>query len=349
MATVTYSAIAASLTTKFRQQIESQINRATISLQLLPKSDDADGKEVRWATSFGTAVGTARAEGADVSTFNNDDKVPAILDYANIDDAFAITGKAIRAAAAAGNPAQLAALFKEQMKDSTERLAKGIAGELYTGDGSATHIHGLLAASGPLALTGTYANIDRSTYPQWASNVLSNGGVARALSRPLMRRMRRNIFESSGRKPNLILCSPAIHEAYGNTFQQERRYVQEVTLNGQTVKLDAGYAMLEFDGVPVIEDVDCTDGEMLFLDTTCTVIRQLPDVGAGNPAFDTVEVRGTPEHNMGDRPTQISARVNYLSKDGDKVKFQLITYLALQARRPNALGRLTDLAYEDAV
>lgn len=348
MAAVSYSSIAAALTTRFRNDIESQINRAAVALVVLPKSDEGDGKEIRWAASFGSAVGAARTEGADVVTYNADSKVPAFMDYGNYDDAFSINGKAIRAAAAAGNPAQLAGLFKEQMKDSVERLAKGVAGDVYNGSGAAPYMHGLLASSGPLSLTGVYANIDRATYPQWASNVYTNNGLPRALTKQLMRRVRRGIYVASGRKPNLILCAPSVHEAYGNTFQQERKYYQEINVGGQKITLDGGYAVLEFDGIPVIEDVDCADGSMLFLDTTSIALRDLPDVGAGNPAAETLMIGGTPESQFGDRKSSLSARVNYLSRAGDKVNFQLIGYYGLQVRRPNACGWLKDIAYDDA-
>lgn len=348
--TVSYSDVAAALTVKFRDEIENQINRAAVALIVLPKKNaDGDGKDIRWVATFGTAVGAARAEGADVVTFNADTKVPAQLDYGNYDDAFSLSGKAIRAAAMAGNPAQLASLFREYIEDSQERLAKGIAGDVYNGVGSGGAMLGMLATAGPLSATGTYATINRSTYPQWAANVYGNNGSPRPLSKALMRRVRRGIYTASGRKPNLILCSPAVHEAYGNTFNMERRYLQEITLGGQKITLDGGYAVLEFDNIFVVEDVDCTDGKMLFLDTTSIAIRQLPDVGAGNPSMEMVDVAGTPESQFGSTPTQLSARVNFLQRNGDKVNFQLITYVGLQFRRCNAQGSLNDISFDDIV
>jgi hypothetical protein len=329
MALVTLSALAASLTTRFRSEVENQINRATVLMHLLPKGDNE--------------IGAARAEGADVVNQNNDDKTPATLEFGNYDDAFGVTGKALRAAAAAGNPEQLAALFAEQLRDSMGRLAKGIAIDLYTGSGATNFIHGLLASAGPLAATGTYANILRSSFPQWASTVFSNGGIPRQLDKPLMRRVRTLIYTASGMKPDLIVCSPRVHEQYGNTFTTDRRYMQDVRLRGQTIALDGGWSALEFDGIPVIEDVDCTDGVMLFLTTSMLAIKQLPDIGSGNPAMQTVAVKGTGEEQLGDRSTQITARVNSLSRNGDKVNMQLISYLQLQCRRPNACGVLTDL------
>lgn len=345
MSLVTLSAVASALTTRFRPEVEGQINRATVLMSLLPKGYGETGKNISWTVSTGTAVGAARGEGADVATFNNDDKTPATLEYGNYDDAFAVSGKALRAAAAAGNPEQLAALFAEQLRDSSQRLAKGIAIDLYTGSGATNFIHGLLATAGPLSATGIYAGINRASFPQWASNVFGNGGVPRALDRNLMRRVRRLVYIASGMKPDLIMCSPVIHEIYGNTFQAERRYLQEVRLRGQTIVLDGGWAALEFDGIPVIEDVDCPDGEMLFLSTSMLAIKQLPDIGAGNPAMDQVGIKGTPEEQFGDRGPQITARVNALARSGDKVNMQLIAYLNLQLRRPNSCGRLTDLLF----
>lgn len=344
MALVQYSAISPALTIKFRPEIESQINRSTIVLQILPKGDGNSGKRLDWVVGFGTAVGAARNEGASVSgDGNSDDKVPATLEYGNYDDHFTITGKAIRAAAAAGNPEQLAGLMTEEVKDTSERLAKGIAIDCYTGSGATNYIHGLTASSGPLAATGIYANVNRSTYPQWASNVYSNGGINRSLNRDLMRTVRRGIYEASGRKPDVILCSPGVHEQYGQTFEQQRRFVTEIKLRGQTIILDGGYYALEFDGIPVIEDNDCPDNDMLFLNTNFLDLRQLPDIGDGNSAYAQRDLRGTPEEQFGQRDAGITARINMLSRDGDFVRFQMICYPALRSRRNNVHARLTDL------
>ena len=341
------SAITNSLTNRFRPEIESQINRACVLLQVLPKGDGRTGKRLDWVVSFGTAVGAARNEGASVSgNGNSDDKIPAHLEFGNYDDHFTVTGKAIRAAAAAGNPEQLAGLMEEEVKDCSERLAKGIAVDCYTGSGATNYIHGLTATAGPLAATGEYAGIDRATYPQWASNAYSNGGAVRSLSRDLMRSVRRGIYEASGRKPDLIVCSPGVHEKYGQTFEQQRRYVTEIKMRGQTIILDGGYYALEFDGIPVIEDNDCPDNDMLFLNTNFLDIRQLPDIGEGNPAYAHRDLRGTPEEQFGARDTGISARINMLSRDGDFVRFQMIAYPALRSRRNNVHARLTDLAID---
>lgn len=344
MSVVAMATIAASLTTIFEEQITSQINRATVLLQVLPVGPGTTGKNISWNARFGSAVGGARAEGLAVAAFNNDTKVPATLEFGTYDDAFGVTGKAMAAARAAKNPEELANLFVDELGDSVERLAKGIAIDLYTGTGATDHIMGLVATAGGIMSTGTYATIDRGTYPQWAGTVMSNLGVDRALTFDLMREMRRRIYTASGLKPDLIVTTPELHEKYGKLFGQQRRYIQEIRLRGQTITLDGGYQMLEFDGIPVLEDVDCPAEHMLFLNTRYVRVVQLADqVDNVNNSMSMVGLAGTPEEQLGQPSAKLTARINPLGRDGDSYKFQLICYPQLQVRRPNSCGVIIDL------
>lgn len=344
MSTVALSTIANALTTIFEDQIASQINRATPLLQVLPTGYGTTGKNISWPARFGSAVGGARAEGAPVVTLNNDSKIPATLDFGTYDDAFGVTGKAMAAARAARNPEELANLFVDELGDCVERLAKGIAIDLYSGSGATNVIMGLVASSGAIMSTGTYAGIDRGTYPQWAGNVMSNGAVGRALTFDLMREMRRRIYVASGLKPDLIITTPELHEKYGKLFGQQRRYVTEVRMRGQNILLDGGYQMLEFDGIPVLEDNDCVTGDMLFLCTRHIKVQQLADqADAINQSMSMVGLAGTPEEQFGQPNAKLTARVNPLGRDGDVYKFQLICYPQLQVKRPNSCGVIQDL------
>lgn len=341
---VAMSVIANSLTTIFEDQITSQINRATVLLQVLPVGPGTTGKNISWNARFGTDVGAARAEGLAVATLNNDTKVPATLEYGTYDDAFGVTGKAMAAARAAKNPEELANLFVDELGDSIERLAKGIALDLYTGTGATDHIMGLVTTGGGIMNTGQYANIDRSTYAQWQGTVMANGGVGRALSFDLMREMRRRIYSASGLKPDLVITTPELHEKYGKLFGQQRRYVTEIRMRGSMITLDGGYQMLEFDGIPVLEDVDCVANMMLFLNTRYVRVLQLPDqVDSVNNSMSMVGLAGTPEEQLGQPSSKLTARINPLGRDGDSYKFQLICYPQLQVRRPNSCGVIKDL------
>lgn len=344
MSLVAMAQIAASLTTIFEEQITTQINRATVLLQVLPVGPGTTGKNISWNARFGTAVGGARGEGADVSTLNNDDKVPATLEFGTYDDAFGVTGKAMAAARAARNPQELQNLFVDELGDCVERLAKGIAIDLYTGSGAANFIMGLVASAGGVMDTGTYAGIDRAVRAQWRGTVMSNGGVGRALTFDLMREMRRRIYIASGLKTDLIITTPELHEKYGRLFGQQRRYVTEIRMRGQAITLDGGYNMLEMDGIPIIEDVDAPSGKMLFLNTRYVRVLQLPDqVDSVNQSMAMVGLAGTPEEQLGQPSQKLQARVNPLGRTGDTYKFQLICYPQLQVRRPNSCGVITDL------
>jgi len=338
--------IASSLATVFEDQIANQINRATVLLQVLPVVEGTTGKNIAWVARFGTAVGGARGEGAAVADLHTDTKVPATLDFGTYDDSFGITGKALAGARAARNPAELANLFVEELSECVERLAKGVAIDIYTGSGATDHMFGLLTTGGPLDSTGQYANIDRATYPQWAASVLSNSGVGRALTFQLMRDLRRAIYEASGQKPDLVVTTPEIHEKYGSLFSQQRRYITEIKLRGQTITLDGGYQVLEFDGIPILEDVDCPVGDMLMLNTRYVRIVQLPDeADAVNQSEAMMGIAGTDEEQLGAPSRKLRARINPLGKTGDFYMFQLILYPQVHVRRPNTCGVIKDIDY----
>ena len=343
MSDVTLATIANSLTLIFEDLITSQINRSTPLLNLLP-TGPGEGKNLSWNARFGTDVGGARAEGADVVTFNNDAKEPASLDYGTYDDAFALTGKAMAAAMAAGNPMELENLYADELGDCVERLAKGIAQDLYTGSGATDFIHGLVASAGPLESTGVYANIDRSSFAQWASNKAANGGTPRALSFDIMRDMVNDVYDASGENVDLIVAPSAIWTKYGKLFNGERRFMQDIYLRGQKITLSGGFQALEFDGVPVVRDINCPSETMLFLSTRHIKVCQLPDfANQVNQSLGMAELSGTPEADLGQMSTGLSARINPLSRAGDKYKFQLLTYPQLKVRKCNAQGQIVDI------
>ncbi len=345
MATTDLSTISTALATLFEDRIQWQINRAVVLSQLLPVSPGT-GKNIQWVARFGTATptGAVIADGADVTVFNSDTKVPAVLQYGTYHDAFALTGKARAGAMAAGNPAELSDLFAEEIEESVTRLCKAVAVDLYTGAGTSDTIHGLLDTAGGISATGTYAGIVRGTYPQWEANVLANGGTPRALTFDLMREMRRNIYEASGERPDLIVCSPAQHEAYGKLFATDRRYIDNVRLRGDVIKLDGGYQVLEFDGIPVVEDINCPAGKMVFLTTRYVHLKALPHgPDAINRAAGMVNLMGTPEEQFGGGSSSLMARVQPLAITGDAFKFQLLCYPQIQVKRPQACGVIEDL------
>lgn len=366
MATIDKALVASALTQRFMDRIASTINRTVLMAQIAPvRNDKGQGQNVQWDAKFGTTVGAAIADGADVTTFNNDDKVPAVLQYAVMHDAFKLTGLARAVAAAAGNPAELSDLWLDALGDSVERQAKGISQQLYLGAGTTGPqlINGLTPASGVAAIgdTGVYATIDRAVRTAWQSTVIDAtafdavnnptgrfGLTVTGESSPegiqMMRAAGRGIYEASSEPYDVIVTSPILHEAYGLANHAERRWVDTVRTAAGMVKLDNGYQVLEFDGKVMIQDTDCPADEMLFLNTREMHIQQLPDrVDRVNRAMGNVAVAGTADEFLGRGRTKLQARIQPLDIKGDAFPFALYSYLQLCVKTPNRFARITGL------
>lgn len=365
MADITKAAVAAALTSRFMDRIASTINRTVLMAQICPvKNDVGQGQNVQWDAKFDGGVGGPIADGANVTVFNDDAKVPAVLQYAVHHDAFKLTGLARAVATAAGNPSALSDLWLDALGDSVERQAKGISQQLYLGTGTVgpQRIHGLSPAAGVAAIgdNGTYATIDRAARATWRSSVidatafdagnatgrfnLTLGGQPAPEGIRMMRSAGRSIYEASSTPYDVIVTSPILHEAYGLATHAERRWVDQVRTASGLVKLDAGYQVLEFDGKIMIQDTDCPADEMLFLNTREMHIQQLPDrADRVNRAMGSVGVAGTADEFLGQGKTKLQARIQPLQIQGDAFPFALYSYLQLCIKSPNRFARITGL------
>lgn len=352
MAAVSVSRISSALATIFQDRINAQMNRTVVLAQLLPH-EVGSGKNMSWDVEFSAsdeATDSSLTEGAPVTVFQDDDVVPAVLQWGNYSEAIQLTGKARAIAAATGNPSDLEDLFGQKLERAVRRLTKNIARDLWTGAGTGQLMLGLfggatLTSGAPLSAVGDYAGIARATYSDWACNVSSNGAVPRGLTFDLMREQRRLIYDACGEMPDLILCDSFQHEAYGKLFGSERRYVQEVTLRGQKITLDGGYRALEFDGIPVIADVNAPAGSMTFLNTNYVKMCQLPDkADKVNGSMGMLGLHGMAEEQFNSAETKLFARINPLGRAGDAYGFQLVLYPQLKVERCNTHGVITDLA-----
>jgi hypothetical protein len=264
--------------------------------------------------------------------------------------AFSLSGLSVAAASGSvGSAVELLDQFGSNLADAAADLVSQINAALYSGAGTGTTIAGLLG-SGALAATGTYANINRATYSEWAGNVLANGGVGRPLTKALMDQLEENIYSACGQMPDIIVCSPAIARTYESLFDNIQRVFIErgdtsnlapnvANVGAPVIPANTGFTGLSYKGIPIYRDRNCPSGKMLFLNRQYVRIRPLPQ---GNIQTSRVQanqmLEGAPGNN-----TQITARIDSLAKNGDADKFQLVTYLQLQVRKPNACGYIDDL------
>lgn len=338
--------LATVLGTIFEDKLVHAIPRAVPLLPFLPVQD-ADGKNVTWAAVVGGNVkrGGAVADGALISSFTTDTKRPAYLDFAVYEEAFSITGLAKAGARVTGNPKDLENIFAEEIEECITGLTAKVAYDFWLGQGGyATpgEIMGMLDAThGALLATGIYANIDRGTYPRFAGNVVTNGGVEQPLTKDLMRTLRRKIYEASNQKPDLWACSPLTHQLFGRVSDVGRRQVQDIYLRGKKIALDVGYNYLDFDGTPCIEDPSCPDGYMVALNTNHIRVRALPPDDAGAA---TIQLHGTEDEEQGlSGATSLKAKIKALPYSGDADPLAIFAYLQLQVKKPSTCGYIGDL------
>jgi hypothetical protein len=352
--TVDLGAITNALPTLLADKVIPQMNRSAPELQLIPFKA-GQHKNLVFDVEFKNAsesANSALAEGAAVSTYGDDDIVPATLNWCDYSESIAVTGKALssaRGSAGAGGASELQDLWTHKTMGAVRRLAKNLGRDFWTGPGTGNRMLGLyggstLTSGAPLSNAGTYAGVNRATYADWKANVLLNGGVQRPLSFDLMRDMRKAIYDACGEMPDLIMCDSTQHEAYGKLFGDQRRYVQEVTIRGQKITLDGGYRALEFDGIPIIASVNHPAGYMTFLNTNYVKMAALDDMPTeANRSPRMVQLQAMPEEQLQSGTCPFRARLNPLAVTGDLYPIQMILYPQIYVERCNAFGVLGDL------
>jgi hypothetical protein len=351
MATQVLSDISSALSQLFAPELQRQFNRNSVLAELLPKKN-GNGKNVAWDVRFSRSTHAAAfTEGADVgaSELQTDTTVPATLSWASYRVGFSLSGLSVAAAASSpGSAVELLDQFQTNLEDAASDLVSQINAGLYSGAGTSSAVAGLVGA-GAIAATGTYANVSRSTYSEWASNVLANGGTGRSLSKSLMDQIEANIYTNSGQTPDLIVAHPSITQTYESLFDSISRVMVErgeiAALKAPNVSgapliaTNSGYTGLTYKGIPIYRDRNCPATQMFFLNTGYTEIKVLPMVDMG-----TVTMSGNKPMSGGPgNATGISAKVQSLAKNGDSDRFQLVTYLQLCVRRPNTCGVISDL------
>ena len=162
--------------------------------------------------------------------------------------------------------------------------------------------------------SGSWADIARSnTY--WAAERIP-GNVGGGLSLDLMLQAQQIMRENANGKLSLVLCGTKQWRTYGNLMAPDRRWVKDIR------KLDGGFDALDFNGVPVVADFDCDDGQMYFFDeSTFQILEEEP-------------------LNFMDKDGSVLSRV----KDEDAYEATLVWRGNLACNNPHANAVIYDLA-----
>lgn len=349
MAAEVLSGISSALATTLSARLKRQWNRAAVTakmLPMIPATGQGGGKQIAWDVAFSGATAASFAEGSDIAggEYNTDPMVPAVLGFGQYRSAFQLSNLEIKAAAASvAGPRELGRIVVERLDGSLAKMASVANADMWSGtglDGSSNpNIIGIIPA---LAATGSYAGLSKTTYSEWAGNVLANGGTARALSQDLLYNLEQLIFVASGRTPKVIVCSPGVYRKYAGLFESIKRVM--VGPDGTVPSFSGGAQELSWKGMPVIRDRSVPAGTMAMIDTDEIAVRPLTGVNDEDSAMGVSSMALPSTNGDTSDSTPITCDVYPLGRTGSGIKFVAEMYLQLQVTRVNAHGLIQDLS-----
>ena len=360
-------AIFNALSQTFESDIERQWNRATYMLALIMATagvSAGDGKNVAFATEFTGATAGTVAEGADVqsSEYNSDVNEPAILPWATYRSSFQVSEQEVDIARRSqGSATALLDIFGERLFGCQAKIAQSIETDVLAGTG--VDVNGdptcIGIFGGALSATGQYGSINPATYPEWASNVVSNGGTLRALTPDLMSQVDQQIFTAASVPWDLIVTDAGITRKYMSFFSQgapvagaTQQSLVRSTADGARPTYGMGNALTNLSqldnlfwmGRPVQRNPVSPANKMAFLNTSKLKMKYLPHVQTRNE-IELFQVLGLQGASGGMRQaTGIPARCAEIAKTGDSHKVSIRATVAFAITRRNACGLLTDVS-----
>lgn len=360
MATLTLGDISDALSQVFENQITNQINTTNVGLNLIT-TKLGGGKNAAWTAKLtGRTDAAGYDEGADMvdGDFDAEARVDAILSWAQYRKGAKLTGLAQAAAASnhqsgSLNAENTADLFDDEVGDAGERLSNGLGRDLFSGDGSSGNP--MIGLETAIAGSGTYATIDPGSFPEWVSteDTHSLAGLSFAVIRT---KLITAIYKASGRKPDLMLTDPDTFDAIGELFGDNRRWMTEVKLSDGTmmgsraIALEGGFDVLEFDGIPVARDRNCTANTIYGLNSKFIHIKQLPAYKSPMTEerflniLEALTGERLPDGSLGEfmaAPGSLRPYVEMLAKLGDSDRAMIKVYCQLCIKRRNVHGKLT--------
>lgn len=303
------------------------------------------GQNVAWDVEFNGATADTFGEGADVN-LSSDTSFDAInkakLDWGRYRSNFSLTFDEIDIAAAnLGNANELEAIFEERVVGALTAIASKVNADLYSGTGTGTGgnptIVGLDTA---LASTGSYAGLNKVTYPLWAGNESANGGSDRALTLALLSAAENQAFIASGFEPGMLMTTAAIHSKYESLFTALQRFPSDG--RGPLPSFQGSTGELFWRGKPVMRDKDATSGNIYMLSTEeedGLELCVLKPAGWSDQQRSLVGgAKGAPDEVL-----PIPIRVYRVPAAGSKVAFSIEVRCQLKVKRPNAHVLISDV------
>lgn len=329
MSDVLQSTSLITLAQEYRGDVVRNINRRTMALKLL-KVVQGSGKNIAWAPETSGQLAENYAEGADAANFGSDGQLAAVLPWALYRGNFHVSNLAMDTSVTASTPVGNRMLWARNLVNASAALAQLLNQEIYAGPGTGTRMAGLSVAIG--STTNTYAGLLRTDSDKALFRpTVIDPGSSTPVTFALIRDDLRQIYEACGETPDIALCSPAVFNAVGNLFDQNRRYVQSVETAKGKIDLSFGYAGIEVDGTVFVKDKDSTAGWIHYINSNHMHIEVLPPSSSVGPAPQI-------QADDGFGPAPLGFKYELLAKTGPSEKAEVLSSLNLVVDRPNAHG-----------
>lgn len=356
----------------FGPQLAPQINLNSVLLHALERRP-GEGKAINFTAQFsGAANADSGPDGARkaYSDADNEIEVPATLPWALYSKVASVSGLAkATARTTRWNPGSLTgpfggSLLGARAGQSAVRLGRGIAGHLYSGTatGGASSSAQVIGLASSVKSSSTYAGIDPGTYTEWVStqNAISGSLTFAKIRSQLLT----PIYNACGELPSFMVTDPTTFDIVRNLYGSTNApFLREIVLAGdggdRVVKLGAGMQALDFEGVPLLRDRDCTSGVIYGINTRYLWIEQLPEIDEDflNPDVMQEALRAFMGNNSFRLPEEAAGELagrlmnapgivpffQRLGKTGDSDELLLTAKVQMVNQRRNAHGKLTGI------
>lgn len=334
MAATSVSLITNVLTDVFGNELTSQVLRDVKTLPLISVKTVRGAQSAFWSAHLSGSTAGTYSEGAAVSTYSQDARLPASLTWGLYHNPFSITSKAMAAAANPLNPSGVRDLIADEAMNAMQALVKHINGALYTGVGNGA-INSFLSGStggAPLLPSGSYAGIGGLlTNAEWQPVVNQNAGVDHALSEALMTTQMFDMLAISGMRPKSIVMHPSVGAKYAALLSSFQQIIQPGSLG------NIGFSGYSFQGIPIYFDEQATNKCVFFLNTDPRFMEiQVLDPGPATPSMGVVPIM------IGGQVVPI--QLHLLGKVGYSYDFSVTCDLQLCVKRRNVQGVIRDIA-----
>lgn len=355
MAGATASAISAALSLILFSAPERQFRTDVIALSLIGVEVGQGANCVVPIKIDGRNTAAAHAEGdtAESGDYSTHVRKQATLEWAEYWAHASVTGKS-EAIAASGGYAGGGSLVMEEITDALTELGVKLGAHFYSGNHLATPPE---LAGAALAVDGSddnFAGVDTGDYPSWKS------GEATVASASLtVAWIRENLFrpvkDATGRNPEFCTTTGTLMDTLKALLGASAETVTTITTNGAgkvEIEQSFGTTGIRIDGVPFIEDRQCSSGVIYAWGRDAVRFRQLrkPVDADATPAEiqqAMLQLTGT------DVPiSQIEAtiramnesraiipNIEVLAKTGDSRKFMITVKGQLAWKRRNAMAK----------